>query len=175
MSIQTSIPRRLRITLPENGYESPQYSHTPPITGIGTHRHGERHRPGIGGDGQPSSGLDHSQSEAYLQSELGDHQDATDEKLHKRKVGIRDRIGCYTWTWFTMTMATGGIANVLHAIPYRSDWLRIVGTVVFLFNLGLFLLNCFLISLRFHWNPGSFKASFLSQSESLFIPACVVS
>jgi tellurite resistance protein TehA-like permease len=24
-------------------------------------------------------------------------------------------LGCYTWTWFTMTMATGGIASVLHS------------------------------------------------------------
>lgn len=29
------------------------------------------------------------------------------------KVGFRDRIACYTWTWFTLNMATGGIANVL--------------------------------------------------------------
>lgn len=31
------------------------------------------------------------------------------------KVSIRDRIGCVTWTWFTLTMATGGIANVLYS------------------------------------------------------------
>lgn len=92
-----------------------------------------------------------------------------------RPVGFRDRIGCYTWTWFTMTMATGGIANVLHSIPYRSDWLRILGVVVFCFNLCLFFMNCTLLSLRFRWNPGSFLHSFLSPSESLFIPACVVS
>ncbi|KAH6656680.1 voltage-dependent anion channel-domain-containing protein [Truncatella angustata] len=91
------------------------------------------------------------------------------------KVGIRDRISCYQWTWFTMTMATGGIANVLHTIPLRSDWLYYIGLVVFLFNICLFLLNCTLISLRFSLVPGSFMHSFLDQTESLFIPAVLVS
>lgn len=30
------------------------------------------------------------------------------------KLSIRERIKHFTWTWFTMTMATGGIANVLY-------------------------------------------------------------
>ncbi|TGO28147.1 hypothetical protein BPAE_0031g00120 [Botrytis paeoniae] len=100
-----------------------------------------------------------------------DHQPDT-EDIAVAKVSIRDRIGCVTWTWFTLTMATGGIANVLYSIPYRSNWLRIVGEIVFFLNLTFFVMNCILISLRFKWNPGSFSKSFLSPSESLYIPAC---
>ncbi|CAD6450366.1 f9475de9-8f0e-41d3-993f-d28293b1ffa5 [Sclerotinia trifoliorum] len=103
-----------------------------------------------------------------------DQQPDTREKA-AAKVTVRDRIGCLRWTWFTLTMATGGIANVLHSIPYRSNWLQILGEVVFLLNLAFFIMICVLMSLRFKWKPGSFSKSFLSPSESLYIPACMIS
>lgn len=34
------------------------------------------------------------------------------------KLEWRERIRHYTWTFFTMTMATGGVANVLHSGGY---------------------------------------------------------
>lgn len=37
-----------------------------------------------------------------------------DTYLETKKLAIRERIRHFTWTWFTMTMATGGIANVLY-------------------------------------------------------------
>jgi len=94
---------------------------------------------------------------------------------NRRKVSIKDRICCYQWTWFTMTMATGGVANVLYSIPYRSQWLTGIGLAFFFLNLILFMLNCTLITLRFYWRPGSLLNSFTDQFESLFISAVVVS
>ncbi|KAH8821304.1 voltage-dependent anion channel-domain-containing protein [Xylogone sp. PMI_703] len=179
MPAQTSLPRRMMIEVPENGYASPRVpdSDHDPIDDMhmGSEALPRRMTFMINEDETlvavegppmrpPSSDKTEEKSLDQLESQGG-----------QKKVGIRDRISCYTWTWFTMNMATGGIANVLHAIPFRSDWLRIVGTIFMIFNICLFLLNCCILTLRFRLNPGSLKESFLSQKESLFIPACVVS
>ncbi|CAG8955649.1 hypothetical protein HYFRA_00009603 [Hymenoscyphus fraxineus] len=181
MSAATSIPRRLTYQLPENGYESPmvlgseenffdQTNGTVNDAGLGDQR---QRRPPYAGNNrlytrdEECQTQDRSDGTSTVVSAQGDEEEG------QRKFGFRDRIGCYTWTWFTMTMATGGIANVLHSIPYKSNWLQIIGAIIFLFNITLFLMNCFFITLRFRWNPGSFESSFKSPSESLFIPAFV--
>ncbi|PMD26997.1 hypothetical protein NA56DRAFT_561651 [Hyaloscypha hepaticicola] len=169
-----TLSRRIERLLPENGYESPREPENEDgffgnIIGNGTHRVGGR-KPSR--RGQTSVGVE--SPEARNDVSRSDTGLVREEDRDGKKVGIRDRVGCYTWTWFTMTMATGGIANVLHSIPYRSDWLDILGVIVFLFNLGLFILNAFFITLRFRWNPGSLIGSLTSPSESLFVPACVI-
>jgi hypothetical protein len=101
--------------LPENGYESPHlpdneegFFHS---MGNGTHRVGERRRAG-------------RNVQKFVAAETPDNRDnigtsdtdlGREEDTEIKTIGIRDRVGCYTWTWFTMTMATGGIANVLHS------------------------------------------------------------
>ncbi|RDL37993.1 Uncharacterized protein BP5553_05426 [Venustampulla echinocandica] len=171
------------IQLPENGYETPRT----PKCGEGSYFLGPDGR--AGGKDTEAKCAGYTDSRTHIKTEResprhqahpdcgdkADPQQDHDEEPKLKKFGIRDRIGCYTWTWFTMTMATGGVANVLHTIPYQPAWLGVVGVIFFVFNLILFIINCVLITLRFRWNPGSFKTSFTSQSESLFIPACVVS
>jgi hypothetical protein len=52
-------------------------------------------------------------------------------------------------------------------------WLDVLGIAFFLLNLFLFVMNCVLITMRFHLRPGTFLNSFTDQLESLFIPAVV--
>ncbi|KAF2473284.1 C4-dicarboxylate transporter/malic acid transport protein, partial [Lindgomyces ingoldianus] len=74
-----------------------------------------------------------------------------------------------------MTMATGGIANVLYTVPFRFHGIYALGCIFFILNITLFLFNVSMISLRFYFYPRTFKASFLHPTESLFIPAAVIS
>lgn len=72
-------------------------------------------------------------------------------------------------------MATGGIANVLYQVPYRFKGLYAIGCIFFIFNMVLFLFNVVMMSLRFYFYPATFKQSFLHPTESLFVPASIIS
>lgn len=72
-------------------------------------------------------------------------------------------------------MATGGVANVIWAVPYRFTGLYAIGCIFFLLNIALFVLNVIMISLRFRYYPETFMGSILHPTESLFIPAWLIS
>jgi hypothetical protein len=46
--------------------------------------------------------------------DLGVLDGAEKESDERRRLSWRERVRHFTWTWFCMTMATGGIANVLY-------------------------------------------------------------
>ncbi|KPM34932.1 hypothetical protein AK830_g11635 [Neonectria ditissima] len=118
------------------------------------------------------NGLVHGHS---LGSSLNHVMASAEKTSPNHKVGIRDRIACYQWTYFTMTMSTGGIANILHSLKWDNSWIHGIGVFFLLLNVILFGANCVLISIRFHLRPGSFTRSFTDQFESLFIPAFLAS
>jgi hypothetical protein len=99
--------------LPENGYESPQSPEHGDIPfGNGIDKKWERRRSWFAGGNDETAGGAES-ADSPLDMDRGDR--IQDRFGESRIIGFRDRVGCYTWTWFTMTMATGGIANVLHS------------------------------------------------------------
>jgi hypothetical protein len=99
----------------------------------------------------------------------------TDVPEDRKMLSFKERIRHFTWTWFCLTMATGGIANVLYAVPFRFHGIYALGCIFFILNIVLFLFNVAMISCRFYFYPRTFKASFLHPTESLFIPAAIVS
>ncbi|CAI6340368.1 unnamed protein product [Periconia digitata] len=106
---------------------------------------------------------------------VGEEEAASEENSGEEKMSWRERTRHFTWTWFAMTMATGGIANVFYTVPYRFPGIYALGCLFFILNMVLFVFNVTMISLRFYWFPKTFKASFLHPTESLFIPAAVIS
>lgn len=77
----------------------------------------------------------------------------------------------FTWAWFTLTMSTGGIAALLSSQPHSFRGLKTIGTVVYIFDLVLFVLLVISISTRFIMYPGSLSKSLRHPSEALFFSA----
>ena len=77
----------------------------------------KRHGGEAGGAGIPA--------DAKEKKELGGNEGASEEEggAKEKNLSWRDRIRHFTWTWFTMTMATGGLANVINSgmSLYRQD------------------------------------------------------
>ncbi|KAL4869339.1 hypothetical protein BDV12DRAFT_185229 [Aspergillus spectabilis] len=96
--------------------------------------------------------------------------EATTGKLNWKK-----RIRHFTWAFFTLTMATGGVANVIYNIPYRFRGLDTIGTIFFISNIAFYFIIWALLFTRFYLFPYTFKASLMHPTESLFVPASVVS
>ena len=113
------------------------------------------------------------------------------ENAPKPHLPLSKRLKHVTWAWFTLCMATGGIASTLHgcscksqliigisltaAVPFQFRGLNTIGIIFFLANIVFFVIIWIMIVLRFWWYPYMFKYSFGHPTESLFIPAVAVS
>ncbi|KAF2444134.1 hypothetical protein P171DRAFT_432210 [Karstenula rhodostoma CBS 690.94] len=97
---------------------------------------------------------------------------ADDEKSvsYIEDLSLRGRIAHFTWTWFTLTMSTGGISNLLHAQPHTFTGLTTIGKIIFIAFIVMLVFNFTMITTRFVQNPGSLKSSLTHPTESLFFP-----
>jgi C4-dicarboxylate transporter/malic acid transport protein len=96
-----------------------------------------------------------------------------DEEKSDRSIedaSLRERFAHFTWTWFTLTMSTGGISNLLTAQPYTFTGLRTIGKIVFIIFIVMLIFNFTMITLRFIMNPGALTSSLTHPTESLFFP-----
>jgi tellurite resistance protein TehA-like permease len=57
----------------------------------------------------------------------------------------------------------------------RFPGLYALGCMFFILNMVLFAFNIAMISTRFYHHPSTLRASFLHPTESLFVPAAVIS
>ncbi|KAF2635362.1 hypothetical protein P280DRAFT_411835 [Massarina eburnea CBS 473.64] len=80
-----------------------------------------------------------------------------------------ERLRHFTWAWYTLTMATGGISTLIAVQPHRFPGLISIGAVFYVVNLIFFaILNACMV-LRFTKFPGSFKESIKHEREALFL------
>lgn len=64
---------------------------------------------------------------------------------------------------------------VSRLVPFRFRGLETIGIIVFLLNIVLYIAIWALLIARFYFYPYTLKASFLHPTESLFVPASIVS
>lgn len=80
-----------------------------------------------------------------------------------------DRLRHFTWAWYTLTMATGGIATLISVQPHAFPGLITIGAVFFVINLIFFTGITGTMILRFTKFPGAFKGSITHEREALFL------
>jgi C4-dicarboxylate transporter/malic acid transport protein len=90
---------------------------------------------------------------------------------------LRARLSHFTWAWYTLSMATGGIALLLHPAtqPHTFDGLLTIGKVVFVLDLVIFMVITMCMCYRFATNPGTFMSSLTHPTESLFASTSFIS
>lgn len=93
----------------------------------------------------------------------------------KSRIGIRGRIKHFTWANFTCTQSTGGIAILLSETPRQFAGLQTIATVIFIFNVVLFLLFCAAMTGRFVLHPHTFKKSLTRPPEVFFAGSFLLS
>lgn len=81
---------------------------------------------------------------------------------------IRSRVEHFTWANFAFTIAGGGTATMLKAVPYRFKGLTAIGDIIFLFNFTIFWVYHICMIARFLSKPGSLKQSLTHRVESQF-------
>ncbi|KAK4613393.1 Malic acid transport protein [Fulvia fulva] len=74
----------------------------------------------------------------------------------------------FTWSWFTCTQSTGGVATLLSECPKQFHGLYTIGVIIFIFNIILWIAFTSLMALRWYANPSTIKRCFTQPPECFF-------
>ncbi|KAK0726715.1 voltage-dependent anion channel-domain-containing protein [Lasiosphaeria miniovina] len=91
------------------------------------------------------------------------------------RLGVRDRLAHFTWAWYTLTMATGGLSLLIAAQPHQFPGLPQIGLAVYIVNIMLFALITSALVGRFFLVAGSFSRSITHPREGFFFPTFFLS
>ncbi len=71
-------------------------------------------------------------------------------------------------------MGTGIVANLLNQFPYPARWLYWLSVVVFVLNIGLFVLFCLVSLLRCYMWPSNWRVSAKTSNQAMYLGAIPV-
>jgi tellurite resistance protein TehA-like permease len=77
----------------------------------------------------------------------------------EKKTSICDRLSQVTWGWYSISMATGGIAVLLYNTPHQFTGLETIGKIIYIFNLVLFLAISLCLIIRFSCRRSALRES----------------
>ncbi|KAL1301546.1 hypothetical protein AAFC00_005785 [Neodothiora populina] len=119
-------------------------------------------------------------SDETLDKDIRDVEEGRTQKAEKkiwaekegddRYITLKERLRHFTWAWFTLTMSTGGFSLLLSVQPHKFRKLMTLGTIVYIFDLVLFVSLCTAMITRFILYPSSLRRSLTYPNESLFFP-----
>ncbi|KAJ4372243.1 hypothetical protein N0V83_004017 [Neocucurbitaria cava] len=124
--------------------------------------------------------LSHSHSPIDTQSiDLEKYEKVKEWDKHTKLPGRKDpdqpylpygqRLKHFTWAWYTLTMATGGIATLISIQPHAFPGLITIGAIFYVINLIFFTGITMTMILRFTKFPGALKGSISHEREGLFL------
>ncbi|KAJ6465786.1 voltage-dependent anion channel [Mycena sanguinolenta] len=93
------------------------------------------------------------------------------------KTRFLDRLEHFTWAWYTLPMATGGMSLLLadQTQPHTFHGLQTIGKIVYIWDMFLFTVVTLCITYRFVRFPGTLVASLTHPTESLFVATPLLS
>lgn len=112
-----------------------------------------------------------------LREKAPNHQDANRRQESKAQEepklvkGWRARSEFWTWNCFTVNMGTGGLSILIGGCPFDFGVTqRALGTIFFLINLIVFVINVSGVLSRAYFHPQAFKASWYDHEDGVYAP-----